>query len=128
MHSHGSDDPGEMRAVDEVRAGILANIRTLSSIELHLQEAWGCVLASDVVAESDVPAFPSSAMDGVAVRSVDLRHASPDAPVVLAVTETLPAGRVSRRTLGKGEAMRIMTGAMIPDGADAVIPVEEART
>src|SRR5207247_1087062 len=67
-HDHPHDhDGGEMRGVDEVRASVLERIRTLSPIELHLQEAYGCVLASDVTAELDIPPFTSSAMDGFAV-------------------------------------------------------------
>jgi len=111
----------------EARARVLAAAKPLPPERVPLAEALGRPLRESVVAPHPLPPFRNAAMDGVAVRSVDLRHASPEAPVVLAVTETLPAGRVSRRTLGQGEAMRIMTGAMIPEGADAVIPVEELQ-
>jgi molybdopterin molybdotransferase len=124
MHSHGSDDPGEMRSVDEVRAAILANIRTLSSIELHLQEAWGCVLASDVVADSDVPAFPSSAMDGIAVRASDVGGAAVDQPVTLKLVGRVLVGTQPDATVGGGEAVRIATGAPVPSGADCIVPIE----
>src|SRR5213593_1563350 len=85
--SHSSDHHGhevdEMRQVDEARAGILEQIEPLAPIELHLQEAHGCVLAADVLAELDIPAFSSSAMDGFAVRASDVAGASAEAPVSL---------------------------------------------
>ena len=71
---------GDLRPVDEVRAYILDHIRPLTPIQLHLQEAFGCVLASDVTAEFDIPSFSSSAMDGFAVRAADIAEASTDGP------------------------------------------------
>jgi molybdopterin molybdotransferase len=109
----------------EARERVLAAAKPLPPERVPLAEALGRALYQPVVAPHPLPPFRNAAMDGVAVRSADLLHASSGGPVVLIVTETLPAGKVSRRTLGQGEAMRIMTGAMIPEGADAVIPVEE---
>ena len=122
-HDHG--DPSEMRPVEEVRAMILDRIRPLTPIELHLQEAHGCVLASDVVAELDIPSFSSSAMDGFAVRASDIARAVTDEPVLLRVVGRAPIGRTPDVTVGGGEAVRIATGAPIPAGADCVVPIEQ---
>jgi len=87
----------------------------------------GCVVVEDVVAPADLPGFASSAMDGFAVRSADVAVAGPDTPVVLEVVETVMAGRPPTHTVGPRQAIRIMTGAPVPDGADAVVPVEATR-
>lgn len=113
-----------MRSVHEVRAFILDEIRTLAPIELHLQEAYGCVLAADVVAELDIPPFSSSAMDGYAIRATDARRTSADEPVMLRVVGRAPVGRPAEVTVGGGEAVRIATGAPVPAGADCVVPIE----
>src|SRR6266702_1767787 len=124
-HDHPHDhDSGEMRAVDEVRATVLERIRTLSPIELHLQEAYGCVLASGVTAELDIPPFTSSAMDGFAVRASDVAGAMLDEPVELRVAGRAPVGQPSEATVGGGEAVRIATGAPVPAGADCIVPIE----
>ena len=120
---HG--DPGEMRSVDEVRSSILENIRTLAPIELHLQEAWGCVLASDVASEVDIPPFASSAMDGVAVRAEDIAAARVDEPVTLRLVGRVLVGTQPDATVGGGEAVRIATGAPVPAGADCIVPIEQ---
>src|SRR5438132_6054611 len=122
-HGHGS---GPMRSVDEVRAAILETVSPLSPIELHLQEAFGCVLATDVAAELDIPAFSSSAMDGFAVRASDIRQASVDRPVTLRLVGRAPVGRPPEVTTGAGEAIRIATGAPVPAGADCIVPIEDA--
>jgi molybdopterin molybdotransferase len=87
--------------------------------------ALGRVLCVDVVAQGPVPAFDGSAMDGFAVRSADLDGAGAADPVVLAVIDESRAGAPSNRHLGAGEAIAISTGAVIPRGADAVIPIED---
>ena len=120
---HG--DPGEMRSVDEVRASILQSIRTLAPIDLHLQEAWGCVLASDVVSDVDIPPFASSGMDGVAVRASDISTALVDAPVKLRVVGRVLVGTQPDTVVGGGEAVRIATGAPVPVGADCIVPIEQ---
>src|SRR5262245_21914381 len=79
----------------------------------------GRVLAEPIVSDIDSPPFTKSLMDGYAIRSADAVG-----PISLTVVEEIAAGRVSKRVLGPGEAARIMTGAAIPDGADAVIPHE----
>lgn len=90
-----------------------------------LAAARGRVLAAAVGAPRDVPPFRNSAMDGYAVRSADVAAASATAPVSLRVLETVGAGSVARQALASGTAIRIMTGAPVPDGADAVVRVED---
>src|SRR5919198_1535217 len=122
---HGHDhDSGAMRSVDEVREAILQRVRTLTPIELHLQEAYGCVLASDVAAELDIPTFSSSAMDGFAVRASDVSGAVVDEPVTLRVVGRAPVGQPPGGTVGSGEAIRIATGAPVPGGSDCIVPIE----
>ena len=116
-HGHGSEahtHGDEMRSVDEVRASILQGVHSLAPIELHLQEAFGCVLAKDVVAELDIPAFSSSAMDGFAVRASDVAAATVDDSVTLRIVGRAMVGRPPDATVGGGEAVRIATGAPDP--------------
>jgi molybdopterin molybdotransferase len=127
LHEHSHDD-GDMRSVDEVRASVLERIPPLMPIELHLQEAYGCVLAKDVVAELDIPSFSSSAMDGFAVRSSDIAGASMEDPVTLQIAGRASVGMPPESTVGGAEAVRIATGAPIPAGADAVVPIEHCVT
>jgi molybdenum cofactor synthesis domain-containing protein len=91
-------------------------------------EAVGLVLAEAVTAADDVPPFPNTAMDGYAVRAADVAGATEEAPARLRVIGTLPAGQAPRVPVGPGEALRIMTGAPFPDGADAVAIVEHTRS
>jgi molybdopterin molybdotransferase len=120
------DHGGGMRPVDEVRDHILSRIVTLAPIELHLQEAYGCVLARDVVAELDIPAFSSSGMDGFACRGSDVEAAMGGQPATLRLVGRAPVGRQPEATVGAGEAVRIATGAPIPAGADCIVPIEHA--
>lgn len=110
--------------VEEARERILSTIQPLSPIELPLQEAIGCVVAADAVAQGHLPEFSSSAMDGYAVRSHDLSGATGEEPVTLRVVGLARIGRRPDATVGGGEAVRIDTGAPIPAGADAVVPIE----
>ena len=113
-----------MLSVDDYRDGILAGIGVLAPIELPLSSAHGCVLAADVAAPWPLPSFDNSSMDGYAVRSADIALASTEAPVELTVVDDVPAGFRSTEAVTPGTAVRIMTGAPMPDGADAVVPVE----
>ncbi len=90
-------------------------------------EAYGRVLAEKIMAGIDVPHFRRSAFDGYALRSADIKHASPENPVILRVTETIPAGSRGRYLITEGTAARIMTGAMVPKGADTVVKHEDTR-
>jgi len=116
-----------MRPLSEVRDLVLDRCSPLAPEELPLHEARGCVVVDDVVAEADLPGFASSAMDGFAVRAADVASATEDIPVVLDVIETVMAGRPARRSVGARQAIRIMTGAPVPEGADAIVPVERSR-
>lgn len=111
-------------SVDDYRSAVLAGVQPLHPIDLPLASAHGCVLAVDVTAPWPLPSFDNSAMDGYAVLAADLVDASPEAPVALTVVDDVPAGFRSTETVRPGTAVRIMTGAPIPHGATAVVPVE----
>ncbi|MFF4247576.1 gephyrin-like molybdotransferase Glp [Streptomyces sp. NPDC001822] len=114
-------------SVDEHLDDILAAVRPLEPIELQLPEAQGCVLVEDVVVEVALPPFDNSSMDGYAVRISDVEGASEEFPAVLTVIGDVAAGDgglADGRSVGPGEAARIMTGAPLPAGAEAVVPVE----
>jgi molybdopterin molybdotransferase len=95
------------------------------AVAVALTKAQGLVLADDVVAELALPVFDNSAMDGYAVRAEDISGATPEHPVVLPVAEDIPAGRTDQLTLKPKTAHRIMTGAPLPAGATAIVPVED---
>ncbi len=107
--------------VDEALDRVLARIAPLEPTEVALLDALGAVLADDATADRDVPPFRNSAMDGYAVRGADVKQSG----VRLRVVGTVAAGSVPVRAVGAGEAMRIMTGAPMPDGADTVVRVED---
>ncbi|MET7492434.1 gephyrin-like molybdotransferase Glp [Streptomyces sp900116325] len=114
-------------SVDEHLEDILAAVRPLEPIELQLPEAQGCVLVEDVMVEIALPPFDNSSMDGYAVRTADLEGASKEFPAVLTVIGDVAAGSdglSGDHPVGPGEAARIMTGAPLPAGAEAVVPVE----
>ena len=113
-----------MLQVEEAQQRVLAEVTPLEAEDVPLYEALGRVLAEDVAANRDVPQADNTAMDGYAVRASDVETASGNREVTLAVVEDLPAGRVATKAVGAGEAIRIMTGAPMPEGADAVVPVE----
>ncbi len=106
------------------QARVLDLVGPLPPLSLPIAQVRGQVLAETVIAAEDIPPFPNTGMDGFAVSSADLAGASGGAPVALPVVETIAAGTVASRPLARGEAMRIMTGAPMPAGADAVIMVE----
>ena len=116
-----------MIRVDEALDKILSHIDPLGFEKVSLLDSLGRVIGEDVYAKRDIPPLDNSAMDGYALRSVDVREASQDHPLQLEVIEDLPAGYISAKKLEKGKAIRIMTGAPVPKGADAVIPVEETK-
>lgn len=110
----------------EAQARVLAGCRPLRPVRAGLDDALGRVLAEDVAAAEDVPPFANSAMDGYAVRAADVAQATPSSPARLRVTGTIAAGAPPEPAVGAGEAVRIMTGAPFPAGADAVAIVEVA--
>ena len=111
----------------DVQAMILDVVVRLEAVAVPLGDALGAILAEKVVAPEPVPPFANTAMDGYALRAGDTAGASPDAPVRLRVVADLAAGRAPDVAVGPGEAIRIMTGAPIPDGADAIVMVERTR-
>src|SRR4051794_36504228 len=109
----------DLLTIDEARALVLSAVTPLDTADRPIAEALGRVLAEDVAAERDVPSFANSAMDGFAIRS------GPAGRELRIVGESR-AGTPSDAPVGDGEAVRISTGAAIPDGADAILPVEDA--
>jgi molybdopterin molybdotransferase len=118
-------DDDRLRTVDEHLSVVLDGIGSIDPIELTLLDAQGLLLAENISADFPLPSFDNSAMDGYAVRAIDTRDASSADPVRLQVVGDVAAGAKSRSGMGPGLAMRIMTGAPIPAGADAVIPLED---
>lgn len=113
-----------MLTVDDARRHILDAITPLDPLELAIAEAHGSVLAEEVCAAEDLPPFPSSALDGYAIRSADTEPAA-RAPLSLTVIGEAAAGRPFAGRVAVGEAVRIFTGAVIPEGTDAVVGQED---
>ncbi|MGW7407321.1 molybdotransferase-like divisome protein Glp [Streptomyces sp. NPDC054833] len=111
-------------SVDEHLEDILATVRPLDPIELQLLDAQGCILVDDVTVPVSLPPFANSSMDGYAVRVADIAGASEEFPAVLEVVGDVAAGAAHLARVGPGQAARIMTGAPLPPGAEAVVPVE----
>ena len=108
---------------EEARRIVLARALPLGTEHVPVERALGAVLAEDVASDVDMPPFDRAAMDGYAVRHADLASA----PVTLAIVEQIKAGNVPSRAVGQGQCSEIMTGAPVPQGADAVVPVEETE-
>ncbi|MFN8020586.1 MAG: gephyrin-like molybdotransferase Glp [Acidimicrobiales bacterium] len=111
----------------EARQHVLDRCARLAVTSVPLAEATGLVLDHEVVAHEDVPPFANSAVDGYAVRAADVAGASEGAPIELDVVDEVAAGAASERTVGAGQAIRIMTGAPMPAGADASVMVEDTE-
>ncbi|MFN0027941.1 MAG: gephyrin-like molybdotransferase Glp [Acidimicrobiales bacterium] len=114
-----------MMDLETARARVLQGCLPLNPQDVKVAQAAGLVLAEAVVSDQRLPPFANTAVDGFAVRAEDVAGANGDQPVLLRVVEVLAAGQASRHHLGAGEAIQIMTGAPIPDGADAVVMVED---
>lgn len=114
-----------MLSVDEALGRVLTAVPVLGCEVIGLPSALGRVLAEPVVAGRDLPPWPNSSMDGYAVRAADTAHATAVRPARLVLLGAIAAGTVAERPVGPGEAYRILTGAPLPAGADAVIPQEE---
>lgn len=111
-------------SIEEARARVLAEAVPLPPETVALSDALGSVLAEDIIATHDVPPFDNSGMDGYAVRAADIVEASPASPARLPIVDTIAAGHVAQAQLGPGQAVRIMTGAPVPEGADTVVQSE----
>jgi molybdopterin molybdotransferase len=116
-----------MLSVDEARARVLSAIEPMEITSIALMEARGYVVASDLFAPHDLPRFANSAMDGFALRSSDAEGASEQSPAKLRIAGEVRAGDPGNNEVVPGTAVRIMTGAPLPPGGDAVVPVEEVE-
>jgi molybdopterin molybdotransferase len=125
IYASKMSNPPQMLSVAEARARILEHFHPLPTETIPLALAAGRVLAEDVIAAQPVPPFANSSMDGYAVRLRDVAAASREQPVRLAVSGDIPAGAPIPPPLAQGTAARIMTGAPVPEGAEAVVPVED---
>jgi molybdopterin molybdotransferase len=114
-------------SIGEAQEKVLEEIPVLGTERIHILEALGRVLAQDVLAKRDVPSADNSAMDGYACRHEDVAGASSANPVRLKMIGESPAGMPFKGSLGPGEAVRIMTGGLVPSGSDTVIMVEDTR-
>ena len=124
---HDHDSAEGLVPLETARETVLSQIHPLPPIELPLTDAYGCVAATDIKAAVDLPEFASSGMDGYAVRAADVASATPGSPAELTVVGRAMIGHRPEATVGMGEAVQIATGAPIPSGADAVVPIENAE-
>jgi len=111
----------------EAQRIIHKNINPLESIQVPLQEAPGCVVASDMFARIDSPSVDASLKDGFAVRAADLVEAGKDQPITLEMVGTATAGGQVPPDISPGQTVKVTTGAPLPSQADAVVPVEQVR-
>ncbi|MFI0950555.1 gephyrin-like molybdotransferase Glp [Streptomyces sp. NPDC021086] len=123
-HAAAGSGPDRLWSVQDHLDDVLATVRPLDPIELNLLDAQGCVLVDDITVPLSLPPFDNSSMDGYAVRVTDVAGASEEFPAVLDVVGDVAAGQAEAPSVGPGQAARIMTGAPLPPGAEAVVPVE----
>ncbi|MFB0507881.1 MAG: gephyrin-like molybdotransferase Glp [Thermodesulfobacteriota bacterium] len=116
-----------MISVEEALNRILARIQVLGLEKVDIMASLGRVIGEDILVPRDIPPLDNSAMDGYAVRSSDIKGASREKHISLKVIEDLPAGALPRGSIAAGQAIRIMTGAPIPPGADTVVMVEDTE-
>lgn len=121
---HDRETGAPLVPLDEARRRALALVTPLAPVELPLRDAHGCVLAGDLVAPFDLPPFASSAMDGYAVRAADVSGAGAGRPAALRLVGRVRMGERPTLTVHPGGCLAVPTGGRIPDGADAVVPVE----
>jgi molybdopterin molybdotransferase len=119
------EDVDRMVSVDDALARVLAAVSPLSPIEVPILEGEGLVVSEDIVADADIPPFRNSAMDGYAVQASDTAGASSSVPLSLRLIGSIAAGFATSLRVSPGTAVRVMTGAVMPEGADAVVRFEE---
>lgn len=117
-----------MLTYDEALTLILDKVQPLTPVQTALPETLGRVLAEDVVSAINLPSFTNSAMDGYAVRASEVQEATPERPMTLPISGEVAAGATDLSRLAPGTALRIMTGAPLPEGADAVVPIEDTES
>ena len=125
-HVHDHDSPEGLVSVEDARDRVLSQVQPLAPLQLPLTDAYGCVVAQDVMATHDLPEFASSAMDGFAARASDVAGATPSHPRELKIVGRALIGHEPEGTVGAGETMHIATGAPVPAGADVIVPIENA--
>ena len=116
-----------MLTVDQARTRILDAVSRMPAKKCGIVDSLGCILAQSVYAGENIPPFDNSAMDGYALIASDVETSSDENPVTLDVIETIPAGYAPVKQVKNGQATRIMTGAMMPSGADSVVMVEKTE-
>lgn len=116
-----------MIRIEEALNKILDAVSPLGLEKVNLLDALGRVIGEDIHAGRAIPPKDNSAMDGYALRAEDTLGASEETPTILEVVEDIPAGSIPKKRIGPGQAARIMTGAPIPEGADAVVRMEDSR-
>lgn len=116
-----------MILLEDALALLLSHTPCCSTVRLPLAECFGRVLAENITSTMDFPPFDRSPLDGYAVQMADIIQASPNHPILVTEIEAVPAGAVPYKTIHSGQATRIMTGAKIPEGADAVVRLEDTR-
>jgi molybdopterin molybdotransferase len=123
-HAHVHPRRADLLSVEEAIGRVLGLVEPLNAAKVPLLQADGLTLAEDIFAPFDIPALANSAMDGYAVVVADLTGASDSSPVTLKVAGQVQAGQLPSVPVSQGKAVRIMTGAPIPDGTDAIVPYE----
>ena len=116
-----------MIRVEEALSHIMNSISPLDLEKTDILNALGRVIGEDIYSGRNIPPKDNSAMDGYALKADDTKGATSDTPVIVESIEDIPAGYPSQKTIGNGQAARIMTGAFVPDGADTVVKVEDTE-
>ncbi len=120
----------KVKSLEEGRELLIKNLEELGlkrTRRLSLEESLGLILAQDLVAKEDIPFFNRSSVDGFALKSINTTGASDSLPTMLKIVEDIPMGGVPSRALASGEASRLMTGGMLPEGADAMVMIEDTE-
>jgi len=117
----------DMLSVEEARNKLLSQFQPLKKEKISLDQSLGCVIYKDIISKINVPPWDNSAMDGYAVLHKDVKNASQEKKVFLDVIEEISAGSIPKTVIKEGQSARIMTGAPVPSGADAVVPFEDTN-
>ena len=115
----------DMLSVEEAREKILREFNSLDEVRISLNESLGCVISKDIISNISVPPWNNSAMDGYAIILEDVKNASDENIIYLDVIEKIAAGELPEKKIISGQSARIMTGAPIPEGSNAVVPFED---
>ncbi len=116
-----------MISLEDAQSHVMKSMETLASENVHLLQGRNRVITEPIMSNESIPPFDNTAVDGYAVKAIDTKGAAQEAPISLTVLETIAAGKPPTFTIQSGECSKIMTGAPIPDGADAVVMVERTE-